>query len=131
MADVKQWLVAKEDLNKEYSFKISEYLPEFKIKTLTGTKLDELQRAATKTRRTKSQVTQTTDQNQFISDLIESSVVEPNLLDNEIQEYYGTVGDAAGTVRAMLTAGQYQNLIEKIQEVNNFDPEEEVEEAKK
>ncbi|WP_413627684.1 hypothetical protein R4B61_00335 [Fructilactobacillus vespulae] len=131
MADVKSWLLNKEDLNKEVTFKASDKLPEFKIRTITGTELDKLQRGATVTHKKRGQFTQETDNRKFVNLLIENTIVEPNLNDNEIQEYYGTVGNAAGTVRAMLTAGEYSALIEKIQEIEGFDAEEnEIEEVK-
>lgn len=132
MTEVQDWLVDKNDLNEVVSVKIAEKLPEFKIRTLTGTELHNLQKSAIQKVRSRSgQITQETDTDKFMNNLIEESVVEPNLKDNQIQEYYGTIGDAAGTVRAMLTAGQYQKLTEKISDISGLNSDEdEIEEVK-
>ena len=55
----------------------------------------------------------------------------PNLKDKELQDSYGVMGDDK-LLKTMLTAGEYANYLEKVQEVNGFDVpmDELVEEAK-
>ena len=53
--------------------------------------------------------------------ILAAAVVQPELDNPELQEFYGTVGDAAATARKMLKIGQYVDLQETITELNGFD----------
>ena len=50
-----------------------------------------------------------------------ASVVVPNLKNEELQKHYGTYGDPAGTLEAMLLAGEYNALAEKVLELSGID----------
>ena len=45
---------------------------------------------------------------------------QPNLNDKELQDSYHVMG-ADTLLKAMLTAGEYANYLERVQEVNGFD----------
>ena len=67
-----------------------------------------------------SQYTQETDYNQYLGKLASKCTVFPNLNDKELQDSYHVMG-ADTLLKAMLTAGEYANYLEKVQEVNGFD----------
>jgi Phage XkdN-like protein. len=136
MADVASFFLEPEDVAETKKVKVSDKLPEFTIKALSGTQFDEIQRQSTKTRAGKggNQITYQ-DVSVFNNLLIEKAVIEPNLKDAQLQEHYHTPGDAAGTARAMLKAGQLASLVANISTLSGFDEEhgpleEDVESAK-
>ncbi|GAP04882.1 phage tail assembly chaperone [Fructobacillus tropaeoli] len=132
MANVQDWFIEPAELHQEVEIKASDKLPAIKVKELTGEDLNRIQRSATNKTRSKSgQIVENSDSSKFMDGLITESVVEPNLSDNKLQEHYGTIGDPAGTLRSMLSAGEYGNFMSKLQEINGFDEAEEVEKAKK
>lgn len=79
----------------------------------------------------RGQYTQETDYNLYLGRLAAQCTVFPNLKDKELQDSYGVMGDDK-LLKTMLTAGEYANYLEKVQEVNGFDVpmDELVEEAK-
>lgn len=79
----------------------------------------------------KGQYTYETDTNLYLAKLAAASVVYPDLNDAQLQDSYGVLG-AENLLKAMLTPGEYAELIQKVQEVNGYDLsfEELVDEAK-
>ena len=61
------------------------------------------------------------NQDKFENNLMAASVVVPNLKNEELQKHYGTYGDPAGTLEAMLLAGEYNALAEKVLELSGID----------
>lgn len=107
--------------------------PQFKfpfiVKSLSANEFNSLRRQATKKIRSKTgQIIADTDQEKFNDILIAKAVTQPELDNAELQEFYGTVGDPAGTARSMLKAGQFADLQIAITEINGFDDEENIEE---
>lgn len=72
-----------------------------------------------------------TDYNKYLGLLAAKCMVFPNLNDAELQDSYGVMG-ADSLLKVMLKPGEYQDLLQKVQEVNGFDIgiEDKVEEAK-
>ena len=68
----------------------------------------------------RGQYTQETDYNLYLGRLAAKCTVFPNLNDKELQDSYGVMG-ADSLLKAMLTAGEYANYLEKVQAVNGFD----------
>lgn len=131
MANVQDFMISPEAIRETKKVKVSPVLPEFEIQALTGTEFEQARKAGVVRRTGKNGKQEQYDDSGKLQDkLIELSVVSPNLNDSALQEHWGTVGDAAGTVRAMLKAGQFGNLMEEIQELSGFDEEEIVEDAK-
>ena len=79
----------------------------------------------------KNQYTTETDYDQYLGKLLVACTVEPNLNAAELQDSYHVMG-AENLLKAMLTAGEYANYAEKVQEVCGFDVslQDEVDEAK-
>lgn len=107
---------------------------EWEIQAITSTEDEALRRSCTKRVPVvgkKGQYTQETDYNLYLGKLAARCTVVPNLNAQELQDSYHVMG-ADALLKAMLTAGEYANYIEKVQDVNGFDVpmDELVEEAK-
>ncbi len=61
----------------------------------------------------KGQYTQETDYNQYLGKLASKCTVFPNLNDKELQDSYHVMG-ADTLLKAMLTAGEYANYLERV-----------------
>jgi len=110
--------------------------PQFKapwiLRSLGADEFTQIRRQATKKVRSKTgQIIQDTDSEKLSDLLVEASVTQPNLRDEELQEYYGTPGNAVGTARRMLKVGQFLDLTRAINELNGFDDEETVDKLEK
>lgn len=71
------------------------------------------------------------DSNTYLAVLAASCTVFPDLNNAELQDSYGVKG-ADKLIKAMLTAGEFYDYMDKIQEINGFDVsmDDKVEEAK-
>ncbi len=75
-------------------------------------------------------VSQTFNQNEYLSRLVAKCVVEPDLNNIELQNAYGVMTDYE-LLEALLESGEFARLSNKVQEINNYMPmNEKVEEAK-
>lgn len=93
----------------------------FKIKAISETQNSAIRKRHTrKTRQNNMQVTET-NQDGYTAEMMATCVVYPNLSDTRLQDHYGTQGDEAGTLKAMLRIGEYASLINKISVLNGFD----------
>ncbi|NLY47181.1 MAG: phage portal protein [Tissierella sp.] len=103
----------------------------WEIRALSENENAMLRKTCTKRTRNKGVVTTDTDYEGYLAKLVTECVVYPNLKDKGLQESYGVLG-AENLAKTMLTAGEYSELLEKVQLVNGFDIgiEELVEEAK-
>lgn len=106
----------------------------WEIRSITSAQDEELRKSCVKTvpvKGKRGQYTQETDNNKYLGLLAAECVVYPNLNAAELQDSYGVKG-ADALLKAMLTAGEYVSLLEKVQEVNGFDKTfmDEVDEAK-
>lgn len=103
----------------------------WEIKALSEDENSALRKSCTKKTRKKGVVTTDTDYEQYLAKLIVECVIFPNLKDAELQKSYGVMG-AETLAKTMLKAGEYADLLEKVQIVNGFDVEMEelVEEVK-
>lgn len=105
----------------------------WEIRAIDETFNESLRKQCTKKERDKKTraIIERTNYELYLAKLIVECVVFPNLKDKELQESYGVLG-AESLVKKMLTAGEYSELVEKVQEVNGFDVEDEeiIEEAK-
>jgi len=68
------------------------------------------------------------DTDQYVDKLVLRCIKVPDMENAQLQESYGTVGDAAATLKAMLRPGEYATLSQAIQNLNGFD--EDVEEIR-
>ena len=77
----------------------------------------------------KGQYTKDFDTVKYLGLLAERCVVFPNLLDAKLQDFYH-VKTASELLGRLLNPGEYDDLTAKLQEVNGYDLEGEVNEAK-
>ncbi|MFS1193750.1 phage tail assembly chaperone [Enterococcus lactis] len=124
VVDIKSFLVPNEDETKEVKF---ERFPEaFVISSLGETENDKIKKSCTKTRRSKSgNLVKDLDTDKYGDVLLARCVVTPDLQNAELQTFFGTPGDAIGTLKAMLRAGEYANLTKEVLEFNGFNEDEE------
>lgn len=79
----------------------------------------------------RNQYTSELDMNLYISKLVTACTVEPNLNDTTLQDSYHVMG-AEALLKAMLTAGEYNNYAEQVTMICGFDTsmQDEIDEAK-
>lgn len=96
---------------------------EWDLKAITSDEDESIRRACTKRVQVpgkKGQYNQETDYAKYLGTLAVKCIVFPNLNDAELQNSYGVMGGDS-VLKAMLKPGEYQDLLQKIQEVNGFD----------
>lgn len=77
----------------------------------------------------KGQYTKDFDSSKYLNKLALACITYPNLNDAKLQDFYKVMG-AEALLGAMLTPGEFDNLTEKLQEINGYDLEKAIEEAK-
>lgn len=102
---------------------------QFEIKAITAAEFQKLQKEHTTVRSTKRGVQSTLDTQSFNNALIFASLVDPDFHDRKFQEAFGvmTPDELLGV---LLEPGEYTDLLSAVSELNGFDPEEMVAEAK-
>lgn len=96
---------------------------EWEIQSITSDEDEALRKSCTtkvQVAGKRGQYTQETDFNKYLGLLAVKCIVFPNLNDAELQNSYGIMG-ADAVLKVMLKPGEYQDLLQKIQEVNGFD----------
>lgn len=107
---------------------------EWEIKTISGTDDEALRKSCAKRvpiPGKRNQYQKETDYDMYLGKLAVACIVFPNLNDKELQDSYKAMG-AESLLKSMLTAGEYSELVVKIQEACGFDVplQDEVDEAK-
>ena len=75
-------------------------------------------------------IKQSFDSSGYMIKLVAKSIIEPNLRDASLQDAYGVTNEW-DLISEMLSSGEFANLFTKVQEINNFEPMDDlVEEAK-
>ncbi|MBB6733185.1 phage tail assembly chaperone [Cohnella zeiphila] len=93
----------------------------WKLRSITAAEDEECRKAATRRVKGKGgQYTTETSTEEYLAKMAVACVVFPNLKDAELQKSYGVLG-AENLLRKMLRAGEYVNLIQKVQEINGYD----------
>lgn len=135
--NINDWLVDEKDLKEEKTIKVSDKLPAFVIRSLTATETKTLEKAAVRKFKRAGKTVEERDPNRFVDKMIELAVVFPPLDNADLQERYGTSGAGfaapAETLRKMLSAGQYSELLTEINAISGFSDDEvneEIEEVK-
>lgn len=105
---------------KEEKVKIKRFKTPFKIKSVTAKELEDIRNDSKVKKYNKATRTSymELDQDKLEDNLMAACVVVPNLQNEELQKHYGTYGDPAGTLKAMLLAGEYNALSEKVLELS-------------
>lgn len=92
-------------------------LAKFKIRAISG-KLDAQLKAQSQTKDLKNG-TIDFDTNKYMALLMTTCISEPDLRNAELQDSYG-VKNEVDLLEVMFTAGEYQRLLVKVQEINGF-----------
>lgn len=124
----------KEVVGEEKEIKMERFTSPFVIETISETENDRLKKTSTITLSNKSgNRVKNLDVDKYGDALLVRCVKSPDLHDTELQAFYKTEGDASGTLKAMLLAGEYARLSSHVLELNGFNEDEEVmkEEVKK
>jgi hypothetical protein len=120
--NVNDFLIDTADILDTKKIKFEQFKTPWEVKAVTSEEWNQLNKKAQIKSRSKSgAIVASTDENKLNDLLIEHSVVTPDLQNATIQEHFGTVGDPAGTARAMLKPGQFGHLNQLIIEVNGLD----------
>lgn len=121
---IKSFLLADASVLEETKeIKFPQFGEAFVIRSLTADEFDNITKRSTRRMKQNGSIVKEVDQNKLVDMLVAEAVVTPDLNDAELQEYYGTIGNAAGTARKMLKAGQWGDLIKDVQDLSGFDQE--------
>lgn len=101
---------------KEEEVKFKRFKTPFKIRSLTEREVEEIRNDSKEVEYNKATRTsrKVLNDDKFNANLMVASVVVPNLQNEALQKHYGTYGDPAGTLAAMLLAGEYNTLGRRI-----------------
>lgn len=110
-------------LEETKEIKFTQFTEPFVIRSMTADEFDNITKRSTRRTKQNGAIVKEVDQNKLVDTLVAEAVVTPDLNNAELQEYYGTIGNAAGTARKMLKAGQWGDLIKAVQDLSGFDQE--------
>ena len=142
MSDIKAFLKQNKEVKENVKVIVSDGFKDekgkpipFEIKALTAMEDEAIRNACMKKVQVigkKNQYTSELDSNRYVRLLCTNSVVFPNLKDAELQDSYG-VSTPDDSLVAMLTAGEFNILAEKVSELSmnkSVITDEDIEEAK-
>jgi len=93
----------------------------WKLRSMTEEENEDCRKAATRKVKGKNgQYTQETSTEDYLANLVATSVVFPDLKNVELQRSYGVMG-AESLLRKMLLPGEYAELVQQVQRINGFD----------
>lgn len=94
----------------------------FKIKSLMASQMDNLRKQATnKKYNEKTHIyDEVVDQDKLTRSYVTESIVVPNLNSEELQTAYGTFGSAYETLTHMLTASEFNALVQKVNDLSGL-----------
>lgn len=136
--DLEAFMIEEKEEIVEYiastRFKDKEGKPiAWKLRTITAKENDEIRKQCYKQVQVpgkRGQFRQEFDSSRYLETLAIKCVVEPNLNSVELQDFYHVMGPADLLKEHLLKPAEYDNLISKLQEINGYNLEEAVEEAK-
>lgn len=135
MSTVKNFLKRREErLNVTQEVYLEGFEEPFVIQATSNKENERLAKNFRKTRITKGGKRESVlDDEAYGAALVVRSIVTPDLQNAELQEFYGTQGDAIATLKEMISMGEYLKLQNAISKLNGFDEDDEevVEEVKK
>lgn len=102
----------------------------WKLRTITAQENDALRKQCYKQIQNGKRMKQEFDSVRYLELLADKCVVFPDLHNVELLEFYGEMDSVALLKKHLLNPGEYDDLVQKIQEVNGYSLEEAVEEAK-
>lgn len=105
---------------------IERFKTPFEIQTISEKENADLRKLASKRTRVNNQTVTETDSDKYVALLVAKSTIVPRFDDAQLQESYGTIGDAGATAKVMLRSGEFSKLAQAISEFNGFDSDEDL-----
>lgn len=109
---IKDFLRKRETAKRELSF--AGFKAPFVIREVTNDENEKLQSQATVVKVNREQKVRDLNQQKYTESLLIASVVQPDLTTTELQDFYGTLGDPAGTLKKMLSMGELNELSQAV-----------------
>ena len=128
---IKDFLRKRETAQRELKF--DGFSSPFIIQEITNDENEKLQNQATVVQVKRGQKVRDLNQQKYTESLLVASVVQPDLTTAELQKFYGTLGDPAGTLKKMLSLSEFNQLATEVSELSgmNDSMDDEVQEVKK
>jgi hypothetical protein len=116
---IKDFLRKRQPATQELSF--DGFGAPFVIREMTNKENESLQSQFTHTERNRAgQKVSQVDTDKYTNALLVKSVVQPDLTSKELQEAYGTLGDAAETLKVMLSMGEFNTLTQAVLDLSGL-----------
>lgn len=116
---IKDFLRKRQPVTQELSF--DGFGAPFIIREMTNKENESLQSQFTHTERNRAgQKVSQVDTDKYTNALLVKSVVQPDLTSKELQEAYGTLGDAAETLKVMLSMGEFNTLTQAVLDLSGL-----------
>ena len=132
---LESFMIKEEVKEVEYvasnKFKDSEGNPEkWKLRTINADENDSIRKQCYKQVQVGKKLKQEFDTVKYLEMLADKCVVYPDLHNVDLQNHYGEMDAIKLLKRHLLNPGEYDDLMQKIQEINGYSLDEAVEEAK-
>lgn len=112
-------------------FKDSEGNPEkWKLRTINADENDALRKQCYKQVQVGKRLKQEFDTVKYLELLADKCIIYPDLHNVELQNFFGEMDSIKLLKRHLLNPGEYDDLMQKIQEINGYSLDEAIEEAK-
>lgn len=102
----------------------------WRLKSITAEENDAIRKQCYKQIQNGKRVKREFNTVKYLEMLVDKCVVYPDLHDAKLLDFFGEMDSIVLLKKHMLSPGEYDDLTEKIQEINGYDLEEEIEEAK-
>ena len=102
----------------------------WKLKSITADENDAIRKQCYKQVQNGKKITREFNTVKYLEMLVDKCVIYPDLHDVKLQDFFGEMDAIVMLKRHMLTPGEYDDLTQKVQEINGYNLEEEIEEAK-
>lgn len=119
-----EYVVSKRFRDKEGNYE------KWKLKTITADENDAIRKQCYKQIQVGKRMKQEFDTVRYLELLADKCVVYPDLHNVELQNHYGEMDAIKLLKKHLLNPGEYDDLMQKIQEINGYSLDDAVEEAK-
>ena len=102
----------------------------WKLKSITADENDTIRKQCYKQIQNGKKITREFNTVKYLEMLVDKCVIYPDLHDVKLQDFFGEMDAIVMLKRHMLTPGEYDDLTQKVQEINGYNLDEEIEEAK-
>lgn len=102
----------------------------WKLKSITADENDAIRKQCYKQVQNGKKITREFNSVKYLEMLVDKCVIYPDLHDVKLQDFFGEMDAIIMLKRHMLTPGEYDDLTQKVQEINGYNIEEEIEDAK-